>query len=193
MPLRKPTPAARWRSRARNRRARKAAAPRFHHRLVPRRGREAACPFHRFCARTHLDQRVAGHQFIAWAERAVDDVALAVAELHAPAFGAGLQPSRVEQHTGGGQLLVVARHGPEQGLIGHHAGFAAGRGLDDDEESHGPSSHRWLVLTRRSTMPKIDATSRSKARFRALPRCTTALRGIQRRWRWPLLGIARPA
>src|SRR5262245_5751985 len=59
---------------------------------VDRGVREASRPFERFVARARLDDRVAGDQFLALGEGAIDHAALSTVVAHAPALRAGLQP-----------------------------------------------------------------------------------------------------
>src|SRR5687768_4566357 len=97
---------------------------------------EAPGPFHRFFARLHLDEGVAGDELLRLGEGAVDDRALASGVLDAPALLARLQPRAVEQHPGLLQLLVVLRHLGQQLLLGHDARFRILRRFHYDHESH---------------------------------------------------------
>src|SRR5258708_14296597 len=104
--------------------------------LLAERRREAPRPFHGFFAGANLNQPVAGDPYLAFREPTVDQRALARAVVDAPAFRTRLQPGCVEEHTGLGQFFMVGAHRSHQGFVRRAAGFADGRRLHYDHESH---------------------------------------------------------
>src|SRR5260221_1611375 len=98
--------------------------------------RKAPRPFHRLFARLHLNDRVAGDEFLRFGEGPVDYGALRARVFHAPAFRARLKARGVEQDARLLQLLVVLLHLRHKLLGGHHARLGLLRRLDYHHESH---------------------------------------------------------
>ena len=117
----------------------------------------------------HLPEPEAGDQLLGLGERAVDHRALRAREPHPRALRARLQALAGQHDAGLHQLLVELAHLCEQLGAGHHAGFRALVGLDDDHEPHGVASQwRWVrsrpserALSLRRTSPdQIDTATR---------------------------------
>src|SRR6266568_777059 len=98
---------------------------------------KASRPLHRLFARLHLNDRVAGDEFLGFGEGPVDHGALATRVFDAPALRTRLQARGIEQDTRFLQLLVVLLHLRNELLGGHHARLGVLRGLDYHHESHG--------------------------------------------------------
>src|SRR5689334_9505279 len=75
------------------------------HAALAGRVRVAAAPFQGLLARFHLDDGVAGDEFLGLGEGAVDETALLALVFDAPAVGAGLEAAGVQQHARLVQLL----------------------------------------------------------------------------------------
>src|SRR5262249_26745850 len=80
-------------------------------------------PFDGLFLRLHLNQPIAGDQFLRLDEGAVDHGTLPSRELDARALRARLEPRGVEQRAGFHQLLVVLSHSGQELLAWHNARF----------------------------------------------------------------------
>ena len=79
---------------------------------------------------------VAGDELLRLDEGPVDERAWLSGMLDAPTLGVGLEPGGIEPRAGSRQLFVGPRHGADELLPRHRAGFQVLGGIDQDQESH---------------------------------------------------------